>query len=211
MREAAALPLVTITAYMAVHERMRVKPGMHVLIHGGAGGVGHVAIQLAKAAGATVSTTVSTETKAQIAKAMGADNIIYYRSEPVDDYVQLLTDNGFDAVFDTVGGANLDNSFAAARPESVVASTNTRSTHDLSILHAKGLTLSVIFMLLPMITNEGRERYSRILEEARALAENGKLKPLMDYSKFTLKDAAEAQTLVENGKSLGKVVIKIES
>lgn len=210
MRQAASLPLVTITAWMALHERIRLLEDMHVLVHGGTGGVGHAAIQLAKAAGARVATTVSTKAKAEKATALGADETILYKDESVADYVSRLTGGkGFDAVFDTVGGATLDASIEAAALEAVVASTNTRSTHDLSMVHAKALTLSVVFMLLPMTTGQGRERYRPILDAARELAEAGKLVPLLDPNVFSLENAAKAQDHLQQGKAVGKVVVDV--
>src|SRR5918993_5870408 len=82
LREVAALPLFAITAWEAL-DRLGVGHGTHVLIHGGAGGVGHVAVQLAKARGARVATTISSTKKANIARQFGADEIIDYRAEPV--------------------------------------------------------------------------------------------------------------------------------
>ncbi|MFW5696073.1 MAG: zinc-binding dehydrogenase, partial [Alkalispirochaeta sp.] len=116
MREAAAMPLVSITAWLALVDRARVKPTDHVLIHAGAGGVGHVAVGIARALGARVAATVSSEEKAEVARSMGADDIIYYRDEGVSEYVDRLTGGtGFDVVFDTVGGANIEKSLAATR------------------------------------------------------------------------------------------------
>jgi NADPH2:quinone reductase len=210
MIEAAALPLVTITSWEALFDRSRVAPGQHVLIHAGAGGVGHVAVQLAKAHGARVATTVSFPDKAALASSFGADEVINYRQESVDAYVTRLTNGqGFDSVFDTVGGPNLDASFTAARRRGVVASTNTRSTHDLSILHAKGLTLTVVFMLLPLLTGEGRERHGDILSLAADLSEAGKLRPHLAEKRFLLDDIAQAHDYLDSGRAVGKVVVEI--
>jgi NADPH2:quinone reductase len=114
MAEAAALPLVTLTAWEALFERVKISKGQKILVHGGTGGVGHIALQLARWAGADVYTTVSTPEKADIAKSLGANEVINYRTETVDDYVKRLTQgNGFDVVFDTIGGSNIDTSIAA--------------------------------------------------------------------------------------------------
>lgn len=209
-RAAAALPLVGITAWEALHDKAAVRSGQHALIHGGAGGVGHVAVQLAKAAGLRVAASVSSEAKAAIARDLGADEVVNYRQEGVAEYVDRLTGGaGFDLVFDTVGGANLDASFAAARLEGQVVSTNTRSTHDLSVLHAKSLSLHVVFMLLPLITGRERARCGRILRQLARLAEAGELRPLLDERRFTLESAAQAHALVEQGGARGKVVVDI--
>jgi|MTBAKSStandDraft_1061840.scaffolds.fasta_scaffold00002_92 NADPH2:quinone reductase len=210
LRQAAALPLVGITAWEALHDKAAVRAGQHALIHGGAGGVGHVAVQLAKAAGLRVAATVSSEAKAATARDLGADEIVNYRQEQVADYVERLTGGvGFDLVLDTVGGANLDASFAAARPEGQVVSTNTRSAHDLSILHAKALSLHVVFMLLPLITGRDRARFGRILRQVARLVQAGELRPLLDERRFTLDSAAQAHALVEQGQARGKVVVDI--
>lgn len=210
LREAAALPLVVITAWEALHDKARVHAGQHVLIHGGTGGVGHVAVQLAKAAGLRVAATVSSPDKADIARGLGADETVDYRREKVADYVNRLTDGaGFDVVFDTVGGSNLDASFAAARLEGQVVSTNTRSTHDLGILHARALSLHVVFMLLPLVTGQGRSRFGRILRQAAHLAEAGRLRPLLDERTFSLETAPRAHELVEKGGAVGKVVVDV--
>lgn len=210
MREAAAMPLVTITAWMLLHERANIQQDQFVLVHGGTGGVGHMAVQLARAAGIRTATTVSTPEKAKIARSLGANETILYTEESVAEYVKRLTDGqGFDAVIDTVGGETLDAAMEAACLEGVIASTNTRSTHDLSTMHAKALTLSVVLMLLPMITGIGRERYRAILDAAAPLVDAGKLAPLMDSHRFGLDDIAEAHTLLEQGEIVGKAVVDI--
>ncbi|MEM7503876.1 MAG: zinc-binding dehydrogenase, partial [Pseudomonadota bacterium] len=113
MREAAALPLVGITAYEGL-QRANVRSGQKVLVHGGAGGVGHVAVQLAKHFGADVHATGTGERQLGAIQRAGA-TAIDFRAEPVADYVRRCTDGkGFDAIFDSVGGANMTNSFEAA-------------------------------------------------------------------------------------------------
>jgi NADPH2:quinone reductase len=120
MREAAALPLIVITAWEGLVDRMAVKAGNAVLIQGGAGGVGHVAVQIAGALGATVYATGSAPRQSVI-EALGA--VFIDRSEPVADYVRRLTDgDGFDRVYDTAGGAALDAPFHAVRRFGNVAS-----------------------------------------------------------------------------------------
>nr|WP_314845905.1 NADP-dependent oxidoreductase [uncultured Microbacterium sp.] len=108
--EAASLPLVALTAWQALVEVGHVGPGQKVLIHAGAGGVGSIAIQLAKHFGAEVATTVSEE-NADLVRELGADRVIDYRSE---DFEQLLS--GYDFVLDSVGGENLEKSLRILRP-----------------------------------------------------------------------------------------------
>jgi len=208
--QAAALPLVTLTAWEALEDRAHVTPGQRVLVHAGAGGVGHVAVQLAKAFGAHVAATASSPEKARIAESFGADAVINYRTESVEEYVQRLTGGaGFDVVFDTVGAKNLDASLAACRARGAVVSINTRSTHDLSPMHAKGLTLCVVFSLLPLLTGENRERCGEILAQAARLADQGKLRPLLAGPPFPLERVAQAHDFLDSGKAVGKVVVEI--
>jgi len=143
-REAAALPLVSITAWEALFDRARIEKGQKVLIHGATGGVGHIAVQLAKIKGAIVHTTVSSA-KTDIAASLGADTVIDYQKTAVADYVKQYTDGeGFDVVMDTVGGSNIDRSFEAAKKGGTVVTIAARSTHDLTPMHNKGLTLHAV-------------------------------------------------------------------
>jgi alcohol dehydrogenase len=110
LEEAGSLPLVALTAWQALVERGNVQPGQRVLIHAGAGGVGTIAIQLAKHLGATVATTASAR-NADFVRELGADSVIDYRSQ---DFEQLL--DGYDLVLDSVGGENLEKSLRVLRP-----------------------------------------------------------------------------------------------
>jgi NADPH2:quinone reductase len=208
MREAAALPLVAITAHEGI-DRAGVSSAHHVLIHGGTGGVGHVAIQIAAARGAKVSTTVSTRSLATATR-IGATTAIDYGSDMVEAYVARLTRGaGFDVVFDTIGGRHLEQSFQAAKNGGQIASTMALAQVDLKLMHLKGLSLHVIFMLLPLLTGEGRERHGSILRAVAALVDEGKLRPLLDGSRFTLATAPEAYRRLQSGDATGKVVIDV--
>jgi NADPH2:quinone reductase len=206
--EAAALPLVSITAWDGLLDRARVHAGQRVLVHGGTGGVGHIALQLCAAQGAEVWATVSSEEKATIARGLGATGTINYREQPVKHYVQEVTGGaGFDVVFDTVGGANVAGCFEAACVSGTVVSISTRTTADLSPLHAKGLSLHVVFMLIPLLYDRGRARHGEILRELNNLIATGKVRPLLDREHFDFKNAGEAHSRVESGKGTGKVVL----
>jgi len=209
MGQAAALPLVAITAWELL-ERSGVGAIDHILIHGGVGGVGHVAVQLAKTLGARIATTVASAEAAVLAKSFGADETINYREETVDAYTDRLTaGHGFDVVIDTIGGNNLPNSFSALACEGRIATTNAFTTQDLGPLHAKAASLHVIFMLLPMLRGPGRDRHGRILRSLAGIVDDGKLRPLVDDSHFTLETAPDAHRRLEAGKAHGKVVIDI--
>jgi len=208
MREAAALPLVAITAFDGI-ARAGVSAGHHVLVHGGAGGVGHVATQIALARGATVSTTVSARSL-PLVRRMGIASVIDYRAESVESYTRRLTGGaGFDVVFDTIGGSHLKQSFQAARNDGQVISTIGLAEVDLSLMHVKALSLHIVFMLLPLLTGEGRERHGAILRAIAKMVDAGKLRPLIDDSRFTLENAAEAYRRLKSGEATGKVVIDV--
>ncbi|MDD3311175.1 zinc-binding dehydrogenase [Pseudodesulfovibrio sp.] len=209
LAEAAALPLVSITAWLALFERANLKPCRTLLVHGGAGGVGHLAVQLAQHAGAKVFATVSNEDKAAVVESMGATPIPY-REVSVADYVAEHTGGeGFDVVFDTVGGKCLDQSFEAAALGGQVVSTSTRSSHDLSAMHAKGLTLHVVFMLLPLVTGDGRPLYGRILHEIAGMVDDDDLAVLLDGARFDYTEVAEAHRYWASGQAMGKILLTV--
>ncbi|WP_158943535.1 zinc-dependent alcohol dehydrogenase family protein [Granulicella sp. S190] len=208
MREAAALPLITITAWEGIVDRAGVHAGQKVLVHAGAGGVGHVAVQLARAYGAEVFATVSAE-KRSVAEEFGATPIDYRRLS-TEQYVDLHTDGqGFDVVYDTVGGATIDASFVAVkRYTGHVVSCLGWSTHSLAPLSFRGATYSGVFTLMPLLTGVGQPHHGEILRQAAVLADEGKLRPLMNRERFGVAEIGAAHALVESG-ALGKVVIDL--
>lgn len=208
MTEAAALPLVSITAWEGSIDRAKVQPSQKVLVYGGTGGVGHLGVQLAKWAGAKVYATVSSAEKAAIASNLGADVTIDYRHTSVEDFVAEYTDgNGFDIVFDTVGNDNLQNAFQAAKLNGTVVSTVSLSQQDLSLLHAKGLTLHLVYMLIPMLTKSNLSYHGKIMAKIADLVDEGRVRPLIDSQTFTFNDVAAAHAYVESGTAIGKVVL----
>ncbi len=208
MVEASALPLVSITAWEGLIDRAKIRSGQTVLIYGGTGGVGHMGIQLAKWAGAKVYATVSSGEKAAIARSLGADVTINYRQIPVEDFVAGHTNGkGFDVVFDTVGNDNLQNAFKAAKLNGTVVSTVSLSKQDLTLLHAKGLTLHLVYMLIPMLHQINRAYHGKILAKLADLVDKGQVRPLIDPRSFTFNDIAAAHAHAESGKAIGKVVL----
>ena len=211
MRQAAALPLSIITAWEGLIDRAHVRSGQKVLIHAGAGGVGHIAVQLAHAFGAEVFATVSSE-KAAIVRQYGA-TAIDYRTTTAESYVKQHTGGeGFDIVYDTVGGTTLDASFSAVRPYTGhVVSCLGWGQHLLAPLSFRSATYSGVFTLAPLLTGNGRNHHGEILRQAATLAQAGKLIPLLSEQVFAFEQADEAHQALEAGKTVGKVVVDIQS
>ncbi|MDU0312488.1 zinc-dependent alcohol dehydrogenase family protein [Phycicoccus sp. M110.8] len=209
MAEAAALPLSVVTAWEGLVDRAAVHEGQTVLVHGGAGGVGHIAVQLAAARGATVYATGSGADLDRIRR-LGAEPIDY-RTTTVEQYVAEATGGeGFDVIFDTLGGATLDASFAAVRRYTGhVVSILGWGTHSLAPLSFRGATYSGVFTLLPLLTGVGRAHHGEILRAAAALAEAGQLRPILHPDGYDLATVMDAHALVESGSASGKVVVTV--
>lgn len=207
--QAAALPLSAITAWEGLVDRATVGPGETVLVHGGAGGVGHVAVQIAIARGAAVFATGRQESFETIRR-LGAQPLDY-RAASTDDYLAASpSGDGFDIIFDTVGGPTLDQSFKVVRPYTGrVVSILGWGTHSLAPLSFRGATYSGVFTLLPLLTGRGRARHGQILTDVAALVDAGQLTPLLDPREYTLDSVAEAHQVIETGTAHGKVVINV--
>jgi NADPH:quinone reductase len=207
MPEAAALPAVVITAWQGLVDRMAIGAGDSLLVQGGAGGVGHIVVQLARAFGADVFATGSAHSRAIIER-LGA--VFIERSEPAQDYVQRLTGgHGFDRVYDTVGGTALDASFEAVRRFGHVVSCLGWGTHALAPLSFKAATYSGVFILPPLLSGEGRRHHREILEQARPLIESERVMPVLDERRFTLNNICDAYRAVRAGAVRGKLVVDI--
>lgn len=209
MREAAAVPLVFITAWEGLVDRAGLRAGQTALIQGGAGGVGHLAVQIARALGAKVFATGSAQQQALI-ESLGA-TAIDYRKSLVEEYVATHTaGEGFDVVYDTVGGAVLDGSFVAARTYGGhVVSCLGWGTHSLAPLSFRAATYSGGFTLLPLLTGKGRAHHGDILREATRMIEAGSVKPVLDDRHFTLETAQTAYDLIDGGTARGRLVIDL--
>jgi NADPH2:quinone reductase len=207
MQQAAALPLVTITAWEGLVDRAKVQKGQTVLVHAGAGGVGYAAVQIALAHGAKVYATVS-EDKRALVENLGAVAIDRYAA--VEAYVADHTGGlGFDVVYDTLGGVVLDASFLAVkRYTGHVVSCLGWGTHSLAPLSFRGATYSGVFTLFPLLTRLQRAHQGDILSQAAKLMEENLLKPLLSEETFDLSDIASAYDLVARG-SRGKVVVQL--
>lgn len=208
MREAAALPLVAITAYEGLDRVGSVK-NKNVLVHGGTGGVGHVAVQLAEHYGANVYSTISSDAQATIIEGYGATSI-NYKTESVEDYVAQHTGGtGFDVIYDSVGGENLAKSFEAAALNAHIATTVSLLELDLSLVHFKGLSIHVVFMLIQMLHDHKRETHGAILRDIASIVDAGALTPLLDEAEFKLTEVGDAYARLSSGAATGKVVVEI--
>lgn len=207
MKQAAALPLVAITSYEALVEKMNVQQGDRVLIHGATGGVGHIAVQLAKVLGANVTSTYSQANKA-LAKTLGADNLVDYKTESVSDYVQAYTDGvGFDKVFDTVAGDNIEKSFEAVKFYGHVATI--LPIADPLQIALKSLSFHGVLMLIPLYHDINHASHGRILTEIATLVDAGKITPIIDESDFSIWEVAKAHDHLASGKALGKITLTV--
>ncbi len=213
MVEAAALPLVWITAWESLLDRAQLKAGESVLIHAAAGGVGHVAVQLAKHLGARVAVTVSGPDKAALVRELGADKIIDYRTQ---DFIATTLDwtggQGVDVVFDTVGGTTFCRSFAAARVYGRVVTLlqTVCEAEDMKTARSRNQSIHYELMLTPMLLgmHQARVRQREMVEAAADLVAAGKLR--VEVSRvLPLQQAQDAHRLIEAGHMSGKVVLEV--
>jgi NADPH2:quinone reductase len=210
--QAAAVPLALITAWESMVDRGKVRQGQSVLVHGGAGGVGHLAMQLAKRAGAFVCATVSDDAKATFARDFGADETVNYR---LGDFVPAVLDwsdgGGVELALDTVGGATFTQTFAAVTHYGDLV-TLLQPAHDTDWKVARQRNLRIIFelMLTPQLFGiEDRLRHHvSILEQAAALFDAGELKIHVGAT-LPLSQAAEAHALIERGSMTGKLILVV--
>ncbi|MGA5195378.1 NADP-dependent oxidoreductase [Streptomyces exfoliatus] len=213
MTEAASLPLVALTAWQALVERARVRPGQKVLIHAGAGGLGSVAVQLAKALGAHVATTASSA-KADLVRELGADEVIDYRTQ---DFETLL--DGYDVVLDSLGGENLAKSLRILKPGGMAISV--AGPPDAAFARELGANpiLRLAMGALSFRTRRSAKRqgvtYSFLFMKARGaqlreltpLIDAGKIRPVVDCV-FPFDETLQAMDYVEKGRAkAGKVVV----
>ncbi|MFZ3019889.1 MAG: zinc-dependent alcohol dehydrogenase family protein [Gallionella sp.] len=214
LQDAAALPLVLITAWEALVERANLQADQTILIHAAAGGVGHVALQLAHHLGAHLVVTVGDERKASLVRGLHADKIIHYKEQDfVQETLGCTEGRGVDVVFDTVGGETYLRSLNAARIGGKVVSllATPLSAADVQLARLRNLSLCFELMLTPqaLSLHEGRVRQRKILEEGAKLVEAGQLGVLVTH-RLPLEQAAEAHRLIEAGGMIGKIVLTMD-
>lgn len=212
--DAATLPLVSQTAWEALHLRARIQAGQTVLIHAGAGGVGHIAVQLAKLHGCRVITTASRpESIAFCRDVLRADEVIDYRATDVVARVKELTDGkGVPVAFDTIGGDSFVQSLDCAAVNGHVVTILGGST-DLAgrgqALLYKNVTISYEFMGIPTAHEIEPERPGKILRTIAKLVDTGALRPEVRH-RFPLDRLPDAHAQVETGRTIGKVSVTVK-
>jgi len=211
LQDAAGLPLVLITAWEALVERANLHAGQTILIHGGTGGVGHIALQLAKHLGAKVAVTVSDDKKEGLAQGLEADKIVRYNEmDFVMDVGEWTNNKGVDVVLDTIGGEVFTRSLDIARIGGKVVTllSTPMSLEDVQKARLRNLSICYELMLTPQVmsNHEERIRQRKILERASNLIETGEMGVLVSYA-LPLNEAAEAHRILERGHVLGKIIL----
>jgi NADPH:quinone reductase-like Zn-dependent oxidoreductase len=188
--EAASLPLVSITAWEALFTTANLTKGQRVLIHAGAGGVGSIAVQLARAKGAHVIATASAG-KIALVKSLGADEVIDYHAQDFSSVAK-----GMDVVFDTVGGAVQEKSWGVLTPGGMLVSITDKPSEDRA--KAEGKRAGFVFI----------GPNAAILKDLGQMVDLGQVRPLIG-AEYGLNDTAKAQDFSETGRATGKIVIYV--
>ncbi len=210
--QSAALPLVALTAWEALLLRAQICKGETILIHAGGGGVGHIAIQLAKRHGCRVLTTASREEAIQLCRRLGADVVINYSQE---DFVQVLEreteGRGCPIIFDAVGGQTFDRSLdCLAVNGRLITIVGTPSPDIPRKLFRKNATLYFEFIGAPTVYGVRLESQGERLRAIARLVDEGGLKPHVSRV-FALEELAEAHRLQESGHVTGKIVVRVKA
>ena len=208
---AAALPLVGITAWESIYDRGQTQAGEFVLIHGGAGGTGHIALQLAALRQGRVAATVSSADKAKIATGLGAERAVNYRTADFSDDALGWSGGGVNVALDNVGPEVMKKTLRAMAPYGRVI-TLMGDPGDDADLNAYNLNLTIhnVMMLTPMwkgLSNRLKEQ-AAILRKVLDLVSQRKLK-ILHAASFPLSQATKAHALLESGKAIGKITLEI--
>ena len=204
--QAASLPETIFTVWSNVFQRGLLKSGEHILIHGGSGGIGITAIQLAKAFGAKVFVTVSSDEKGKACLELGADVFVNYKKE---DFAEKLAEEGMDVILDSIGGSYLEKNITLLRNDG-------RLVH-INAIDGKHTNLDIWKVMVKRLTVTGSTLRARDAEFKAALAadilkhvwpklEAGLFKPVL-YKQLPFNQAADAHRLLESGDHIGKVVL----
>ncbi len=204
--EAVAMPLVATTAWFSLYDQAEVEKGMTVLIQGDTGGVGHIAVQLAKLAGANVFATCGSDEKCRLAEDLGADKAFNYRKTAAETLVAEATGGvGFDVIYNTPGTPMIDHSVACARHGATILDILGEFPTQPGF-QAKWLSFRSVFAGRA-IMGGGEDRHGEILRKIAGLLEDGALRPLIDSQRFTFEEISAAHAYAETGRPTGKVVV----
>lgn len=210
--QAAAIPLVLITAWEALYDRVTIQPEMRVLIEAGAGGVGHIALQLAHMAKARIATTVSTDQKAKFVEQLGAERIIrYHEQNVVEEIMNWTNQQGVDIAFDTIGGRVMQECFSSVRCYGDVITILSPTTEtDWSDARLKNVRFIQELMLTPFFLNNKAfmKHQSGILKKCIQKFNTSQLTVNVTKT-FTLENAAQAHQYLQEKAPIGKVVLEI--
>lgn len=205
--EAAALPLVTVTAWFCYFDRENLKPGATILVQGGTGGVGHVAVQLAAWRGAHVYAACGSAEKCRIAEGLGARKAFDYRTTaPAEMRAATADGAGFDYVFNTPGAPSIDASVEAARDFGTILDILGHFPTKPGF-QAKWLAFKSVFAGRPIMSGNRVDAVGDILRKAAELVGEGALRPLVDERRFGFSEVGAAHAHAERGKPTGKVVL----
>ena len=210
--EAGAAPLAFLTAWESLFERGGLQKGQKVLIQAGAGGVGHIAIQLAEQKGARVCTTVSNEKKRDFVTSLGAEKAILYRDEDFVDAVLDWTDgNGADLALEMVGGETFFKTFSCVKLYGKVITLLAPKGEGWGEARMRNIDLGFEVLLSPMFYGiaDLKEHHAGLLETCSRMMEKGQLKIRVSET-FRLEDASLAHRLLDEGHTLGKIALNIE-
>lgn len=209
--QAAALPLVGLTAWEALLLRARIQPGETLLIHAGGGGVGHIAVQLAKLHGCRVLTTASRDESIALCRRFGVDAVIHYREEDFVARVKQETEGrGCPVVFDTVGGDTFDRSLDCVAVDGrLITVVGTPSEHLSRKLFIKNATLYFEFVGTPTLYGVRLEGQGEILRALAQLVDAGRLIPHVGRV-ISLEELPEGHRLQESGHVTGKIVVQVK-
>ncbi|AYV57563.1 hypothetical protein CH370_08735 [Leptospira kmetyi] len=209
--ETAVLPLVSITAWEGLFEKGNIQAGNKILITGGAGGVGHIAVQLAKWAGARVLATASGDQKQKLVLELGAEAVSgRSEAEIKKKAFQVFGKEELDLAFDTGGGSGFETAIACVKRKGKAITIDGSGSFNLGKAHSKSLDLAIVFMLIPLLHDEGREKHGFILGEIARLVENGILKPVLDPERFSWTKIGDAHRKLEEGRTIGKISVTID-
>lgn len=209
LEESSSLPYSALVAYLMVFEHTQIRPGQKVMVFDGLNNVGLIATQFAKHMKTRVITSISNERDRNEISLYMADDVINTSKESIEEYVEKHTGGeGFSVIIDPIGDKNLIEDFKAARIFGTIATNNTNTTCDLSLMHEKALNLHVVNVLSPILTRKVGKRYQDILTDFALMIDRGDINLRIDKNVFYFDDVAKVHAYVESNKTMGNVFLR---